>query len=78
MIRSFLAFVVFGILWLFLFSTPIGEHGKKLYDLGYYYLVDNSLVHQIRDIIFTSAHKTEQKASDVVNDVLQKADKHLP
>jgi hypothetical protein len=37
-----------GILWLFLFSLPVGK-GKSLYEVLHYYIVDTQPVHWIVD-----------------------------
>ncbi len=76
--RGVAHFFIHGLIWLFLFSIPVGHHGKRFFHVGYYYIVDTKLVHLVTDILSTSAKKTENTASDVVNDVVNKADQSSP
>ena len=43
MIKNLVIFLVFGFVWLFIFSIPVSRH-KRLFDVGYYYFVDTQPV----------------------------------
>ncbi len=74
MIRNIFVFLLSGILWLFIFSIPVGHHHKRVFDLGFYYIVDTRLVHLVTDLVSSTAQKTGDKANDVVDDVVNKVD----
>ena len=73
--KSLLTFFISGLIWLFIFSIPVGHEGKKLYSVGYFYLVDTKPVHFVTHFLFSAANKTEKTASEVVNDVVDKVKK---
>jgi len=74
MLRNLLIFLLLGIVWLFIFSLPVGHQGKRLFSLGYYYIVDTRLVHLVTDLVSTTAHKTKDTANDMVDDIANKVD----
>lgn len=76
MLRSLFIFFISGIIWLFLFSIPVGHQGKRLFHLGYYYLVDTRPVHFVTNLISKTAHQTEDKANETFDDVVQKMEKN--
>ena len=78
MLRNLLIFLVLGLVWLFIFSIPVGHQGKRLFSLGYYYVVDTKMVHLVTDLVSSTANKTGTTASDVVDDVVNKVDQPQP
>ncbi len=77
MLRSFLIFLASGFFWLFVFSIPIGHPGKKIFEVGYFYIVDTKPIHFITNSFFKTVDKTGSKANEVVDDVVSKIDKSL-
>jgi hypothetical protein len=75
MLRSTLQFLMYGIVWLFLFSIPIGHHNKSLYQVGHYYIVDTRPVHMVIRVVEIVFRKTNSTADHVVNEVTEKVDK---
>ncbi len=41
-------FLVYGIIWLFIFSIPVQGGSKKLFDLGQHYIVDSRPVKRLK------------------------------
>ncbi|MES2614421.1 MAG: hypothetical protein V4591_03295 [Bdellovibrionota bacterium] len=76
MLRTFFIFLLLGIAWLFVFSIPVGHQGKKLFDVGYYYVVDTKLVHLVTNLVSTTVHKTGDTAGNVVDDVVENVEQH--
>lgn len=73
MLRKLFIFLGLGLVWLFIFSIPVGHQGKKLFTVAHYYIVDTKLVHFVTNLIFTTANKTTNTATDMVDDVVNKA-----
>jgi len=46
MMGSIMKFLISGVIWLFIFSYPIDD-SKKVFDLGYEYIVHSKPVKQI-------------------------------
>jgi hypothetical protein len=74
MLRNFLVFLLLGVVWLFIFSIPVGHEGKRLFNIGYYYIVDTRLVHLVTDLASTTVHKTGDTATGMVDDVVSKVE----
>ncbi len=72
MLKSLLIFLLMGFVWLFIFSIPVGTHGKKVFHLGYFYFVDTKFIHSLTGLVSKTAHQTENKANDVLDDVVHK------
>lgn len=69
MIRNLITFLIFGFVWLFLFSMPVG-HGKRLFDVGYYYFVDTRPVHWFFEKFNIGVQESQSKASEAVDKVI--------
>jgi hypothetical protein len=74
MIKNIVFFLAMGLVWLFIFSIPVGHQGKHVFNVGYYYLVDTKLVHKITDFASNTFFKTGSTASNVLDDVVEKVE----
>ena len=70
-LKKLVIFIIFGVIWLFLFSIPV-SNGKKLFQVSYYYIVDTRPVHWVFDKVSTGAKTTENNAKEAAHDVIDK------
>lgn len=59
MIGSLVKFLFYGFIWLFIFSIPVGN-SKKLFDVGYEYIVDSDTANAIKMYILSIFNKTKK------------------
>lgn len=69
--RKLFIFVIFGVIWLFLFSIPTSS-GKKFFQVCYYYIVDTRPVHWIVEKVSSGAKTTEHDAKEAAHEVIDK------
>lgn len=69
MIRNFISFLIFGFVWLFLFSIPVG-HGRVLFDVGHYYFVDTKPVRWLIEKFNIGVKTSQSKASETVKETV--------
>ncbi len=63
-----LSFVIIGIIWLFLFSIPLGQ-GRTVFDVAHHYVVDSTPVHWILgqvDETISETDRVSRRAGDWV------------
>ncbi|MBX9836946.1 hypothetical protein [Silvanigrella sp.] len=70
-LRKLFIFLIYGFVWLFVFSIPVAN-GKSLYQIGYYYVVDTKPVHWILNKAYYGAKTTENTAKDTAHEVIDK------
>lgn len=70
-LKKLVIFLLFGIIWLFLFSIPING-AKKFFHVSYYYIVDTRPVHWILDKVYSGAKITENNAKEAAHDAIDK------
>ncbi len=78
MLKNLLVFFGLGFVWLFIFSIPIGHSKKTIFQIAHFYIVDTKLVHSITNLVTSTAHKTGDTATGVVDDVVHKIDENVP
>lgn len=59
MLRNSMLFVTFGILWLFIFSVPVGT-SKSVFDVAHYYIVDTRPVYWVVSKVRGSIEATNE------------------
>lgn len=61
-------FIIFGLIWLFLFSIPVGQ-GKVLFDVASYYIVSSRpvdwLLGQIDETVANTEESSLRKSSQI-------------
>ena len=76
-IRKVFWFFTMGLIWLFVFSLPIG-HDKQLFSVGYYYVVDTKPVKFFEDISEKSVLFLTKTMFDLATDLVDKMDVKHP
>jgi len=71
MFKKVFIFLIYGFVWLLVFSIPVGN-GKNLFQIGYYYIVDTKPIHWILNKSYYGAKTTEITAKDTALDVIDK------
>lgn len=71
LIKKLFAFLFLGLIWLFLFSIPVGND-KKLFQVCYHYIVDTRPVHWVTNKVSMGAKTTENTAKEAAHDVIDK------
>jgi hypothetical protein len=66
-------FLAYGLVWLFLFSIPL-EGSTRLFQVGYYYIVDTKFVHFITDFVKEGTSKTTGAATGAAHEVINKVE----
>ncbi len=66
-------FILYGIIWLFLFSIPL-DGKTKLFHVGYYYIVDTRPMHFLLKFVKSGADRTTETASDTAIEIIRKAE----
>lgn len=69
MMRNLISFLVFGFVWLFLFSIPVG-HNRILFDVGHYYFVDTKPVRWLIEKFNVGVKASQSKASETLDQVV--------
>lgn len=70
-LKKTLIFLIYGFVWLFIFSIPI-KNEKKLFTFLHYYVVDTKPVHWFLEKIQLSAKSTESTAKDTATEFIDK------
>lgn len=70
-LKKLFVFVLYGLIWLFLFSIPVRK-GKNLFQIGNYYIVETKPVHWLLDKAYYGAKTTENSAKDTAHEVIDK------
>lgn len=76
MIRNFISFLIFGFVWLFLFSIPVG-HGRVLFDVGHYYFVDTKPVRWMIEKFNIGVKTSQSKASEAVKETVDQVSDYM-
>jgi len=69
MFRSLFSFLLFGFVWLFVFSIPVG-HNRLLFDVGHYYFVETAPVRWLIEKFNIGLKQSESKASQAVDQAI--------
>ncbi|KAB8030613.1 hypothetical protein [Fluviispira multicolorata] len=75
-LKKLFGFLFVGLIWLFIFSIPVGE-GKRLYNICYTYIVDTRPVRWVKEKISSGAKTTENTAKDTASEVIDKVGKEV-
>jgi hypothetical protein len=70
-LKKLVIFLIFGMIWLFIFSIPISGD-KKFFQVSYYYIVDTRPVHWILEKIYSGARTSENNAKEAAHEVIDK------
>lgn len=65
MLGSTMHFLFYGLIWLFIFSCPVGK-SKKLFDLGHEYIVDSKPVHEVTSYVSSIFNKTKNTVTEEI------------
>lgn len=76
MLKKFQLIFGFGLAWLFILSIPVG-YDRKLYDVGYHYIVDTKPVHIVTSFVSSGFLATKNTAEEKVDGVVREVDKSL-
>lgn len=69
--KKLIVFLLFGVIWLFLFSIPM-SNGKKLFQISHYYIVDTRPVHWFLEKVYSGAKTTENNAKEAAHEAIDK------
>lgn len=76
MARNISIFFGMGLLWLFLFSLPVGK-GKSLYEVMHYYVVDTRPVHWMVGKVQGTYESTLEATEDTSNTMTHRSKETL-
>lgn len=65
------AFIIFGLIWLFIFSIPLKNEGL-LFDKLHFYIVNTKPVHWVISKISSTIKTSENTAKDTANEFIDK------
>lgn len=72
-LQKIMAFFIMGLVWLFLFSIPVGHH-KQFYHVGYFYIVDTKPIHVTENAIDKSLNFIVKNMLNVATKLVDKMD----
>lgn len=76
MIEKIKTALFYGVVWLFLFSIPVGQ-GKHLFNLAWFYIVDTAPVNWVVNAVTGGIEAGSETAKRTADEIVGKMDSQL-
>ncbi|BBH51907.1 hypothetical protein [Fluviispira sanaruensis] len=75
-LKKLIAFLFVGLIWLFIFSIPLGE-GRRFFNFCYSHIVDTRPVKWVKEKVSSGAKTSENTAKEAAGEVIDKVSKEV-